>query len=347
MTEGWPSSISSFDDIFQRFFGSGMMSQPPVQRTGLGRLMTDNAKLLIATARETARDWGNHEVTPENLLYAATEAEPGRSIIAELGHDPDKVANQMRDVSDTGEPAEEADEPVTLSPAAKLALRAAQRRAAEAGSSYIGPEHVLLGIASLTDSPAAHVLLSGAKPAPTGRPAKSETPTLDEYSRDPTAEARAVINTSNIGSDLILSAPEGDVDAITPQLMDRLSAHFRPEFLNRIDETIVFHRLDRQELRNIVDLVLDGTRRLLHAQDIDLDITDPAVDWLAEHGYQPEYGARPLRRTVQKELDNKLSRLLLDGKLGPGDAVRVDADDSGLILGAIAHRGGQTVEAGV
>ncbi|MCP2315352.1 Clp amino terminal domain-containing protein, pathogenicity island component [Nocardia amikacinitolerans] len=157
MTEGWPSSISSFDDIFQRFFGSGMMSQPPVR----------------------------------HLLYAATESEPGRSIIAELGHDPDKVANQMRDAADTGEPAEDADEQVTSSPGAKLALRAAQRRAADAGSSYIGPEHILLGIASVSDSPAARVLLSGPKTATAGRPAKSETPTLDEYGRDVTAEARA------------------------------------------------------------------------------------------------------------------------------------------------------------
>lgn len=154
-----------------------------------------------------------------------------------------------------------------------------------------------------------------------------------------------VIMTSNIGSDLILSAPDGDLDSITPALNERLRSHFRPEFLNRIDDTIVFHRLDQTQIHRIVDLVLDGTRRLLHAQDIDLDVTDPAVDWLAEHGYQPEFGARPLRRTVQKEVDNKLSRLLLDGDLKPGDTVRLDADGGGLQLAAVERRGAKTVEA--
>ncbi|MEV0293787.1 ATP-dependent Clp protease ATP-binding subunit [Nocardia sp. NPDC050710] len=819
MTHAWPSSMNSFDDIFQRFFGPGLAAKPPVQRIDLGRLMTDNAKLLIGSAREAALDWGNPEVTPEHLLYAATEAEPGRSILAELGHDPDKIAEQMRTVSDTGLAVEPADEPLTLSPAAKLALRAAQRAAAEAGSSYIGPEHILLGVASNHDSPAAQVLLFGGKKQVGAGRAQNETPTLDEYGRDLTAEARAgkvdpvvgraeeieqtveilsrrrknnpvligdpgvgktaiveglaqrivngdvpstlaerrvvaldvgslvagskyrgefeerltkildevrahsddliifidelhtivgagagsegsmdagnllkpalargdlhavgattideyrkhvekdaalerrfqpvlvrepsvldtieilrgladnyeehhqvrytdealiaaaelsdryvtdrfmpdkaidlidqagarvrlrtktpnpdlrskeerlswlgrekdaavaaedyekatalkteiaeleasineleteeppevtatdiaevvsrhtgipvadltveererllkleealhkrvvgqdeaivavaeavrraraglkdpkrpigsflflgptgvgktelakalaeavfgdedrlirfdmsefqekhtvsrlvgappgyvgyedaaqltdkvrrqpysvilfdeiekahpdvfnvllqllddgrvtdargrtvdfkntiVILTSNIGSDLILSAPEDDPDAITDRLMERLRAHFRPEFLNRIDDTIIFHRLDHEQIHNIVDLVLDSTRRLLRAQDIDLDITDPAVDWLADHGYQPEYGARPLRRTVQKELDNKLSRLLLDGALTSGDTVRVDADKTGLELEAVHHDGARSAEASV
>ncbi|MCM6778126.1 ATP-dependent Clp protease ATP-binding subunit [Nocardia sp. CDC159] len=148
-----------------------------------------------------------------------------------------------------------------------------------------------------------------------------------------------VIMTSNIGSDLILSAPAGDVDAITPRLMERLQQHFRPEFLNRIDETIVFHRLDQQQLRRIVDLVLDGPRRRLHAQDIVLDVTDTARDWLADNGYQPEFGARPLRRTVQRELENRVSKLVLGGELNPGDTVRVDADANGLLVEAVTKSG--------
>ncbi|MEV0709422.1 ATP-dependent Clp protease ATP-binding subunit [Nocardia aurea] len=817
MTDPWPRSMNSFDDIFQRFFGPGSTAEPPVQRIDLGRLMTDNAKLLVNTARETALDWGNPEVTPEHLLYAATEAEPGRSILAELGQDPDKIAEQMRTISDTGQAAEPADGTLTLSPAAKLALRAAQRSAAEAGSSYIGPEHILLGVASSPDSPAAQVLLSGGKKQAAAGRVQSQTPTLDEYGRDLTADARAgkvdpvvgraeeieqtveilsrrrknnpvligdpgvgktaiveglaqrivngdvpgtladrrvvaldigslvagskyrgefeerltkvldevrahsdelivfidelhtivgagsgsegsmdagnllkpalargelhvvgattideyrkhiekdaalerrfqpvlvkepsvldtveilrglvdvyeehhqvrftdealvaaaelsdryiadrfmpdkaidlmdqagarvrlrirtpdpdlrsaeeelarlhrekdaavaaedyekanalkteitdaertltdvdagevpqvtvtdiaevvsrhtgipvadltveerqrllgledalhkrvvgqdeaivavaeavrraragmkdpnrpigsflflgptgvgktelakalaeavfgdedrlirfdmsefqekhtvsrlvgappgyigyddaaqltdavrrrpysvilfdeiekahpdvfnvllqllddgrvtdsrgrtvdfkntiVILTSNIGSDLILSA--SDPGAIEDQLTQRLRTQFRPEFLNRIDDTIIFHRLDQEQIHHIVDLVLDGTRRLLHAQDIELDVTEPAVDWLAEHGYQPEFGARPLRRTVQKELDNKLSRLLLDGALSSGDTVHVDADDTGLELAAVHGGGGHTVEKSV
>ncbi|RMI32952.1 ATP-dependent Clp protease ATP-binding subunit [Nocardia stercoris] len=808
MTE-WPGSIgSSFDDILERFFGSGMSSRPPVQRTDLGRLLSDNARQLVATAREAAHDWGSPEITPEHLLYAAAEIEPSRSIISEIGRDPDEVAEQMHEAAH-GDHKHQAAHAIEMSPATKTALRTAQRSAAEAGSSYIGPEHILVGIASSPNPAVAHALAGAQMPATAGGQAKqqSDTPTLDEYGRDLTAEARAgkvdpvvgraeeieqtveilsrrrknnpvlvgdpgvgktaiveglaqrivngdvpstladrrvialdvgslvagskyrgefeerltkildevrahsdelvlfidelhtiigagsggegsmdagnllkpalargelhaigattmdeyrryiekdaalerrfqpvlvsepsvadtieilrgltdvyeehhqirydddalvaaaelsdryitdrfmpdkaidlvdqagarvrlrtrtpdsgtreaeerlarlrrekdaavaaedyqkanamkaeiaaaerdteqekaeqvphvtvtdvaevvsrrtgipvadltqeekqrllkleevlhkrvigqedaivavaeavrraragmkdpsrpigsflflgptgvgktelakalaeavfgdedrlirfdmsefqekhtvsrlvgappgyigyddaaqltdkvrrqpysvilfdeiekahpdvfnvllqllddgrvtdakgrtvdfkntiVILTSNIGSDLIMAAPAGEtVEELTPKLMERLRAHFRPEFLNRIDETIVFHKLDKQELRSIVDLVLDATRRQLRAQDIGFDVTDSAMDWLADHGYQPEFGARPLRRTVQRELDNKLSRQLLDGALSPGDTVHVDADSDGLVLEA-------------
>ncbi|NEW39807.1 ATP-dependent Clp protease ATP-binding subunit [Nocardia cyriacigeorgica] len=815
MTESWPSSMSSFDDIFQRFFGPGMSERPPVQRTDLGRLLSDNAKQLVATAQAAAKDWRSPEITPEHLLYAATLVEPTRGILAELGHDPDELGMKMREVV-PGRGASNGNGTLALSPSAKRAMRNAQRSAADAGSSYIGPEHILLGIAEL-DTPAAQAMAGTQLPGSDGQRKDSDTPTLDEYGRDLTAEARAgkvdpvvgraeeieqtveilsrrrknnpvligdpgvgktaiveglaqrivngdvpstladrrvvaldvgslvagskyrgefeerltkildevrahsdelvvfidelhtivgagagsegsmdagnllkpalargelhaigattideyrrhiekdaalerrfqpvmvpepsvadtieilrglvdvyeehhqvhytdeslvaaaelsdryltdrfmpdkaidlidqagarvrlrtrtpgpdvrereeevarlrrekdaavaaedyekakelkseiavaeeqlddagtteapevtltdiaevisrqtgipvadltteerqrllqledvlhkrvigqdeaivavaeavrraraglkdpnrpigsflflgptgvgktelakalaeavfgdedrlirfdmsefqekhtvsrlvgappgyvgyddaaqltdkvrrqpysvilfdeiekahpdvfnvllqllddgrvtdskgrtvdfkntiVIMTSNIGSDLILSAPEGDLDSITPKLTERLRSHFRPEFLNRIDDTIVFHRLDQQQIHRIVDLVLDATRRLLRAQDIELDVAEPAVDWLAEHGYQPEFGARPLRRTVQKEVDNKLSRLLLDGDVKSGDTVRLDADSNGLQLAAVERRGATTVEA--
>ncbi|MFF0456929.1 ATP-dependent Clp protease ATP-binding subunit [Nocardia africana] len=813
MTAAWPSSFNSFDDLFNRFFGPGMAAQPPVQRIDLGRLLSDSAKELIAIARSAAQDWGNPEVTAEHLLYAATQVEPSRGIIAQLGRDPDQVAAQMRGAAGSGEATATAGGQVVLGPGAKLALRTAQRNAAEAGSSYIGPEHILLGIADNLESPAAQSL-SGAKlPVAEGQKKPTDTPTLDEYGRDLTAEARAgkvdpvvgraeeieqtveilsrrrknnpvligdpgvgktaiveglaqrivngdvpstladrrvvaldvgslvagskyrgefeerltkildevrehsdelvlfidelhtivgagtggegsmdagnllkpalargelhaigattvdeyrryiekdaalerrfqpvlvsepsvadtieilrgladvyeehhqvhyedealvaaaelsdryitdrfmpdkaidlvdqagarvrlrtrmpgpdlraaqeelsrlerekdaavagedyaradelkseitaaeervghitadevptvtlddiaevvskqtgipvseltveerqrllqledvlhkrvigqeeaivavaeavrraragmkdpnrpigsflflgptgvgktelakalaeavfgdedrlirfdmsefqekhtvsrlvgappgyvgyedaaqltdkvrrqpysvilfdevekahpdvfnvllqllddgrvtdakgrtvdfkntiVIMTSNIGSDLILKATSAELDAITPRLMERLQQHFRPEFLNRIDETIVFHRLDQEQLRRIVDLVLDGPRRRLRAQDIELDVTDAARDWLSENGYQPEFGARPLRRTVQKQLENQVSRLVLGGELNPGDTVRVDAGESGLIVAAVAGSGAE------
>ncbi|MFC4372819.1 ATP-dependent Clp protease ATP-binding subunit [Nocardia halotolerans] len=827
MTASWPSS-DPFDDIFQRFFGSGMSSKPPVQRIDLGRLMTDNAKLLVGSARAAAQEWGNPEITPEHLLYAATEAEPGRSIIAELSLDPDQVAEQMQDYLDTGTPSENDLADITLSPATKTALRAAQRQAAQAGSSYIGPEHILLGIASLSDSVAAQALVAGIAASQSGgtpppgtaaatptsrRQPKTETPTLDEYGRDLTAEAREglvdpvvgraeeieqtieilsrrrknnpvligdpgvgktaiveglaqrivngdvptiladrrvialdvgslvagskyrgefeerltkildevrahkdelivfidelhtivgaggggegsmdagnllkpalargdlhvvgattideyrkhiekdaalerrfqpvmiaepsvedtieilrgladvyeehhqvrysdesliaaaqlsdryitdrfmpdkaidlvdqagarvrlrsgtpdpevkakdeqiarlyrekdaavdnedyekakalkadiaaaeaeleesgvtssepevgvvdiaevisrrtgipvadltaeekqrllelenvlhkrvigqneaivavaeavrraraglkdpnrpigsflflgptgvgktelakalaeavfgdedrlirfdmsefqekhtvsrlvgappgyvgyddaaqltdkvrrqpysvilfdevekahpdvfnvllqllddgrvtdskgrtvdfkntiVIMTSNIGSDIILDAPPGELDSVVPQLEELLRRHFRPEFLNRIDEQIVFHRLDKDQLEQIIELVLDRTRRMLAAQDIELEISDSAVDWLGEKGFQPEFGARPLRRTVQRELDNRVSRLLLDGGLASGGTVRVETAGDELVVTASAPSGG-------
>ncbi|MFI1917482.1 ATP-dependent Clp protease ATP-binding subunit [Nocardia sp. NPDC020380] len=823
MTQGWPGSrgsFDSFDDIFQRFFGNGMSLQPPVQRTDLSRLLSESAKQVVDGARAAAHEWGNSEITPEHLLYAAADIEPSRSIVAEIGRDPKELREQMRTAAGSGVGAHGGDHALALSPAAKSALRNAQRSAAEAGSSYIGPEHILLGIAAIPESPAAQAL-SGAKiPTTNGPKEPSETPTLDEYGRDLTAEARAgkvdpvvgrakeieqtveilsrrrknnpvligdpgvgktaiveglaqrivngdvpatldgrrvvaldvgslvagskyrgefeerltkildevrahsdelvvfidelhtivgagsggegsmdagnllkpalargelhcigattideyrkyiekdaalerrfqpvlvaepsvsdtieilrglvdvyeehhqvryeddaliaaaelsdryltdrfmpdkaidlidqsgarvrlrtrtpdpkvrelseelarlnrekdaavagedyekatklkaqiakteqkteyehdrteiptvavtdiaevisrqtgipvadltieekqkllkleehlhqrvvgqdeaivavseavrraraglkdpnrpigsflflgptgvgktelakalaqavfgdedrlirfdmsefqekhtvsrlvgappgyvgyddaaqltdrvrrqpysvilfdevekahpdvfnvllqllddgrvtdskgrtvdfkntiVILTSNIGSDLILSAKDGDLDSITPQLEERLRTHFRPEFLNRLDEQIIFHRLDKSQLRNIVDLVLEGTRRRLHAQDIALDVTDKAMDWLADNGYQPEFGARPLRRTVQRQLDNKLSKQLLEGALAPGDTVRVDVGTDSLLIEAIHRQGAKTSESSI
>ncbi|MEU9607385.1 ATP-dependent Clp protease ATP-binding subunit [Streptomyces sp. NPDC048057] len=140
-----------------------------------------------------------------------------------------------------------------------------------------------------------------------------------------------VIMTSNIGSKTILDH-HGAVDEIRDELMAELRAHFRPEFLNRVDEVIVFHALTRADLVRIVDLLLEGTRRRLHAQHVDLDVTETAKELLAGRGYQPEFGARPLRRTIQSELDNRLSTMLLDGTLNPGDTVLVDAQDGELTL---------------
>jgi ATP-dependent Clp protease ATP-binding subunit ClpC len=141
-----------------------------------------------------------------------------------------------------------------------------------------------------------------------------------------------VIMTSNIGADRILSAGVADYAKVRDSVMPALQQHFRPEFLNRIDEIIVFRSLERGQLRQIVDLLLEHTRRRLHAQDITLDITDGPADLLANIGHQPEFGARPLRRTIQRELDDRLADLLLSGTLTPGDRVRVGAVDGRLDL---------------
>ncbi|WP_263249967.1 ATP-dependent Clp protease ATP-binding subunit [Saccharopolyspora rosea] len=139
-----------------------------------------------------------------------------------------------------------------------------------------------------------------------------------------------VIMTSNIGAQRIL-AHEGPVEEIRDRLMDDLHAGFAPEFLNRIDEVIVFHRLDQQALSRIVDLLLDRSRRLLRAQEVDLEVTDEAKHWLTERGYQPQFGARPLRRTIQTQLDNRISRLLLGGDVQPGDTIIASVEDDELV----------------
>src|SRR5690606_4336747 len=123
-----------------------------------------------------------------------------------------------------------------------------------------------------------------------------------------------LIMTSNLGADVIM-AHRDDEQGLRSQLSRLLQMRFRPEFLNRVDETIVFRGLDAEQLRQITVLLLEETRRRLHAQGVTMEIEPDAVDWLAREGYQPHFGARPLRRTIQRKLDNTLSRLLLDGTL--------------------------------
>ncbi|MFJ4622020.1 ATP-dependent Clp protease ATP-binding subunit [Streptomyces sp. NPDC088812] len=152
-----------------------------------------------------------------------------------------------------------------------------------------------------------------------------------------------IVMTSNLGSEVITRRGAGigfgsggtDADEVArrEQILRPLREHFRPEFLNRIDEIVVFRQLTGGQLREITDLLLEQTRRLLRAQGITVEFTDAAVDWLAERGYQPEYGARPLRRTIQREVDNELSRLLLDGRVREGDRVSVDVGNGRLAFG--------------
>jgi ATP-dependent Clp protease ATP-binding subunit ClpC len=150
-----------------------------------------------------------------------------------------------------------------------------------------------------------------------------------------------LIMTSNLGSDLVSrrtsvgfgaeSTDTSGVDsALRDQLTRRLRESFRPEFLNRIDEVVIFSELDAAELRQITLLLLEDTRRSLHAQNVTVQFEPAAVDWIAEHGYQPEFGARPMRRTIQRDVNNRLSKMLLDGQVRPGQKVTVDARDGHL-----------------
>ncbi|MEU1806416.1 ATP-dependent Clp protease ATP-binding subunit [Streptomyces sp. NPDC019937] len=149
-----------------------------------------------------------------------------------------------------------------------------------------------------------------------------------------------IVMTSNLGSEAItgrgavLGFGGGDAEADEASRRERvlrpLREHFRPEFLNRIDEIVIFRRLADEQLRQITDVLLEETRRRMRAQDIPVDFTPAAVDWLARHGHQPEYGARPLRRTIQREVDNPLSRMLLGGQLRPHSPVEVDVENDTL-----------------
>jgi ATP-dependent Clp protease ATP-binding subunit ClpC len=111
--------------------------------------------------------------------------------------------------------------------------------------------------------------------------------------------------------------------------------HLRPEFVNRIDEIIVFRALTKEQIADIARLLLDRTRRRLRAQDVELEFTDEAVDLVAAEGFDPEFGARPLRRTIQRKVDNELSRMLLEGSLNSGDRVVVGVEDGKLSFEAL------------
>ncbi|GAA2341721.1 ATP-dependent Clp protease ATP-binding subunit [Streptomyces violaceusniger] len=149
-----------------------------------------------------------------------------------------------------------------------------------------------------------------------------------------------IVMTSNLGSETVTGrggplgfgggGEEADDAVRRERVLRPLREHFRPEFLNRIDEIIIFRRLADEQLRQIADVLLEETRRRLHAQDVGVEFTPAAVDWLAKHGHQPEYGARPLRRTIQREVDNPLSRMLLGGELPAHSQVRVDVHNDQL-----------------
>ncbi|MGH2637029.1 MAG: ATP-dependent Clp protease ATP-binding subunit, partial [Actinomycetota bacterium] len=141
-----------------------------------------------------------------------------------------------------------------------------------------------------------------------------------------------VIMTSNLGADRIQAhaRKKESFEELKDDLMQLLRAHFRPEFLNRIDEIIVFRSLTREQVVDITRLLLDRVTRRLHAQRIELRFDDEAVGHLADAGFDPEFGARPLQRTIQRLIENQLSRMLLDGSLQEGDAVTVRLKDGRL-----------------
>jgi ATP-dependent Clp protease ATP-binding subunit ClpC len=150
-----------------------------------------------------------------------------------------------------------------------------------------------------------------------------------------------VIMTSNIGSEFLASrsgalgfsaSADGGYgeDDLRNRVMGKLRESMRPEFINRIDEIVLFRKLDRTQLRSIVSLLVAETAMRLIAQDMVLTVDEAAVDWLAEHGYEPEYGARPLRRLIQREVDDRVATLVVEGAVQAGDTVRITVSGESL-----------------
>jgi ATP-dependent Clp protease ATP-binding subunit ClpB len=137
--------------------------------------------------------------------------------------------------------------------------------------------------------------------------------------------------TSNLGSQAIAELPESaDIEAARPAVMRAVRDRFRPEFLNRLDEVVLFRRLAREDMAAIVDIQLERLRTLLDDRKLRLELDDKAREWLAEAGYDPVYGARPLKRVIQRSLQDKRANLLLEGRVSDGAVLRVTAGPDGL-----------------
>ncbi len=146
-----------------------------------------------------------------------------------------------------------------------------------------------------------------------------------------------IIMTSNLGSHLIQEmAGEANYERMKAAVMEVVGTHFRPEFINRIDETVVFHPLDQSEIRKIADIQLNNLRQRLAARELGMQITDAALDLLAEAGFDPVYGARPLKRAIQQQVENPLAQQILGGKFMPNDTILIDVAEGKLTFAAQA-----------
>ncbi|MBS1029421.1 ATP-dependent chaperone ClpB [Gluconobacter albidus] len=142
-----------------------------------------------------------------------------------------------------------------------------------------------------------------------------------------------IVLTSNLGSDVLANLPDGEsVDEVRPQVMQVVRNHFRPEFLNRLDEIILFSRLQRKDMDRIVKIQISRLQKLLEDRKIDLELDEKGTEWLAAEGYDPVYGARPLKRVIQRSLQNPLASLLLEGSIHDGEGVKVSATDGALTI---------------
>jgi ATP-dependent Clp protease ATP-binding subunit ClpB len=155
-----------------------------------------------------------------------------------------------------------------------------------------------------------------------------------------------IIMTSNLGAEYLVALDENqDVDAVRDEVMGVVRTSFRPEFLNRIDEVILFHRLRRQDMGKIVEIQLKRLEQLLADRKIDLELDEEAVEWLANKGYDPAYGARPLKRVIQKALQDPLAEKILSGEILDGSLVKVLAGSDRLNFTSRARAPGQEAQA--
>jgi ATP-dependent Clp protease ATP-binding subunit ClpB len=148
----------------------------------------------------------------------------------------------------------------------------------------------------------------------------------DGHGRTVDFKNTVVIMTSNIGSQWIMDLGEKDYEEMRRRVMDAVRAHFKPEFLNRIDELVIFHGLGLKEIKAIVEIQVKKLEQRLLEKRIQLNMTEKAKEWLAKEGFDPAYGARPLKRVIQKEIQDRLAMKILEGKFKEGDTITADLD---------------------
>jgi ATP-dependent Clp protease ATP-binding subunit ClpB len=146
-----------------------------------------------------------------------------------------------------------------------------------------------------------------------------------------------IVMTSNLGSQLIMQMVGQSSEAIHDAVMEEVKQHFRPEFLNRIDETIVFHALDAQNIAAIAAIQLRVLEARLAKLEMKLEVSPAALAEIAKVGFDPVFGARPLKRAIQQRIENPVAKLILQGKFGPKDVIPVGVDDGQFVFERVVH----------
>jgi ATP-dependent Clp protease ATP-binding subunit ClpB len=146
-----------------------------------------------------------------------------------------------------------------------------------------------------------------------------------------------IVMTSNLGSQHIMALSGEKDEVIREAVWGEVKAHFRPEFLNRIDETVIFHALGADNIKSIARIQLRQLERRLDKLEMKLDVSEAALDEIAKVGFDPVFGARPLKRAIQQRIENPLSRLILEGKFGPKDLIPVDVEGGEFSFGRVVH----------
>jgi ATP-dependent Clp protease ATP-binding subunit ClpB len=146
-----------------------------------------------------------------------------------------------------------------------------------------------------------------------------------------------IVMTSNLGSQQIMQMAGQSSEAISEAVWGEVKRHFRPEFLNRIDEAVVFHALDQKNIQAIAKIQLRVLESRLEKMDMKLEVTSRALGQLAKAGFDPVFGARPLKRAIQKDVENPVAKLILEGRFGPKDVIPVDYEDGRFVFERVVH----------